>query len=140
MKTISLRIGDKKSKREAVKVPLSIAENATDMLTLAKGSEAVVTRCFNRGYRIENQERSGARDAFKEGKTESEIATIVSTYDPTTSQPRSSGPRKPKTIALVKGKKSYSADDLKALLAANGIQVEESEPATEAAPPALAAK
>lgn len=105
MKTISLRVGDKKSKRAPIKVPLQIAENATDMLTLAKGAEAVVVRCFNRGFRIENQERSGARDAFKAGKTDAEIAAIVASYDASVSEPRASGPRKPKTIVIPKGKK-----------------------------------
>lgn len=124
MKTISLRIGDKKSKRDAVKVPLQIAENLTDMSQLAKQNEAVVVRCFNRGWRIENQERSGARDAFGEGKTEQEVAQTVASYDPTVVTPRTGGVRKPKTVALPKGKKNFSADDLRALLEAQGIKVE----------------
>lgn len=132
MKTISLKIGDKKSGRQAVKVPLSIAENASDMMTLAKSNEAVVVRCFNRGWRIENQERSGARDAFKEAKDDAAIAAVVSAYDPTKVAERTGGTRKPKTVTLPKGKRNFSADDLKALLAANGIQVAEEGPAAQA--------
>lgn len=136
MKSITLRVGDKASKRPPVKVPLNIAENPSEMVTLAKGSEAVVVRCFNRGWRIENQERSGARDKFKEGGDEAAVAAIVASYDPTKVAERTGGTRKPKTVTLPKGKKSFSADDLKALLAAQGIQV--ADEGAEA--PAAAAK
>lgn len=124
MKTISLKIGDRKSGRDPVKVPLLIPENLSDMTELARNNTDVVVRCFTRGWRIENQERSGAREAFGEGKTEHEIAKVVADYDPTEVRARgSSGPRKPKTITLPKGKKTFSAADLKALLEAQGVVV-----------------
>lgn len=121
MKAISLKIG-KKGARAAVNVPLQVAENPSDVLELVRGNESVLVRCFNRGWRIENQERSGARDAFGEGKTVEDIAGIVASYDPSAITPRTSGPRVPKTVKIEKGK-SYSADDLRALLEAQGIKV-----------------
>lgn len=133
MKAIGLKVGDKASKRPAFKVPLQIAESASDATALAKNNEAVLVRCFNRGWRIENQERSGARDAFKAGKSEAEIAAVVAGYDPTKVSERTFGPRKPKTVTLPKGKKNFTADDLKALLEAQGIVV-----ADEGAAPAPA--
>lgn len=120
MKTATLRVGVKGQK--PFNVPVRTAENLEDVKELAKNSAEVVTRCFNRGFRIESQERSGARDAFREGKSEPEIAQMVATYDPTQVVARSSGPRKPKEIKLVKGKKSYTPEEISALLAASGVK------------------
>jgi len=127
MKAIELKIGDKKSKREAVKVPLQVPENLAELNSRAKGSEAVVLRWAIRGYRIECQERSGARDAFKAGKTAEEIATIVNNYDPTAAVVRTRTPAAPKTITVPKGKKTFSAEEFKALLAQAGVQAVEAE-------------
>jgi hypothetical protein len=121
MKTESLRVGAKGT-REAVKVPVQIAENLEDVQALSKGELGVVIRCFNRGFRIESQERSGAREKFREGGTPEEIAQLVATYDPTVVRPRTAGPRKPAEIKLTKGKKSYTPDELSALLAAAGVK------------------
>lgn len=120
MKLAKLRVGAK-GDREAVTVPVREAENVEDMEELSNGSTDVVVRCYNRGWRIENQERSGARDAFREGKTEEEIAQIVADYDPTIVKARA--PRKPREITVPAGKESFSQDDLAALLAQHGIQV-----------------
>lgn len=121
MKIGKLRVGAKGT-REAVTVPVREAENVDDMEELSNGSADVVVRCFNRGWRIESQERSGAREAFREGKTEAEIASIVAGYDPTVVKPRA--PRAPKVVELTPGKETYSRDELAALLAAKGIQVQ----------------
>lgn len=121
MKTETLRVGAKGT-REAVKVPVKIAENLEDMNTLTKGNLAVVIRCFNRGFRIESQERSGAREAFRENKSPDEIAKLVAEYDPTVVHPRSTGPRKPAEIKLTKGKKTYTPEEMAALLAAAGVK------------------
>lgn len=121
MKTESLRVGAKGT-REAIKVPVRIAESIEDMQTLAKGNLGVLIRCFNRGFRIESQERSGAREAFRDNKGPEEIAKLVAEYDPTVVRPRASGPRKPAEVKLQKGKKSYTPEELGALLAAAGIK------------------
>lgn len=130
MKIFNLKVGDKKSGRDAVKVPLNVAENSADMIALAKNDEAVAVRCFNRGWKIENQERSGARDAFKAGKTADEIAAIVASYDPTKVAER--GPRTPKAPPTVKLEKKsrYSLEELQAALAAAGVQIDTGEPVT----------
>lgn len=121
MKTETLRVGAKGT-REAVKVPVQIAENLEDVQKLAGGQLAVVIRCFNRGFRIESQERSGAREAFRENKPVEDIAKLVATYDPNAVRARATGPRKPAEIKLAKGKKSYTPDELASLLAAAGIK------------------
>lgn len=132
MKTFNLKVGTKGT-REAVKVPLQVAENSTDMIGLARGNEAVVVRCFNRGWKIENQERSGARDAFRDGADQAKIAGIVAGYDPTKVTERTRGPAKPKVVKLAKGKTKYSLEELQAALAAQGFQVEVGEPAAATA-------
>lgn len=130
MKTVQLAIGVKG--QEAVKVPLQKAETTEDMIALAKNSIEVVTRCFNRGWAIENQERSGARDIFREGLEKgtdraaltTEIASAVSSYDPTIAAPRGGGKRGPRNVevkAAAGGK--LSMDDFLAQLKAQGINV-----------------
>lgn len=121
MKTETLRVGAKGT-REAVKVPVRIAENLEDMNALAKSNLGVVIRCFNRGFRIESQERSGAREKFRENGTVEEIAALVANYDPTVVHPRATGPRKPAEIKLTKGKKTYTPEEMAALLAAAGVK------------------
>jgi hypothetical protein len=120
MKTATLRVGTKGAKPYTV--PVRTAESLEDVQELSKRDVGVVIRCFNRGFRIESQERSGARDAFREGKNEKEIADIVAAYDPTKVVPRSAGPRKPKEVKLVKGKKSYTPEEIQALLAGSGVK------------------
>jgi hypothetical protein len=129
MKTAQLKVGIKG--KEAVQVPLQIPENTQDLLTLAKGNEEVVLRCFKRGWAIENQERSGARDTFREateaGKTKEEIQALcaadVAGYDPTVAAARG-GPRarKPVTIKAGPGGK-LSMADFRAQLEAAGVKL-----------------
>lgn len=129
MKTVELKVGIKGA--DAIKVPCPIAESVDDMLKLAKGNQDVVVRCFNRGFRIEAQEKSGARDEFKTlwdaGKRGDElrgpIAAKVANFDPTVSQPRSSGPRKPRDVKIDPAKKSYTPEEFRALLEASGVKV-----------------
>jgi hypothetical protein len=121
MKTESLRVGVK-GDRPAVKVPVRIAETLEDVQVLTKGQLPVFLRMFNRGFRIESQERSGAREAFREGQPEENIAKLVADYDATVVRPRVAGPRKPVEVKLQKGKRSYSPDELAALLQAAGIK------------------
>lgn len=124
MKTIMLKVGDKKSGKEAVKVPLNVAETIEELNQLAK-SPTVVIRWATRGQRIEAQERSGAREAFKAGKTVEEIAAIVNGYDPTKTVERTRAPKEPTVIKLDPKKRNYTGEELKALLAAKGIVVEQ---------------
>lgn len=137
MKEIKIKVGAKGT-REPVVVPGRAAENVEDMTSLAKSDVNVIMRCFNRGWRIECQERSGAREAFRANKTAEEIAKIVAGYDPTVASERGSGPRQPKVVALKPGKKSYTPDEIRALLADAGVKnvnlVDEAPAAAGAAP------
>lgn len=129
MKTAQLKVGTKG--HEAVQVPLQIPENTQDLLTLAKGNEEVVLRCFKRGWAIENQERSGARDTFREaieqGKSKEEIQALcakdVAEYDPTVASQRG-GPRTRKPVTIVapaSGK--LSMDEFRKQLEAAGVKL-----------------
>lgn len=133
MKTTQLKVGIKGA--EAVKVPLRIPENTQEMLELCRGSEEVLQRCFKRGWAIENQERSGARDTFRElhekGASNEEIvaavAKDVADYDPTQTAPRG-GPRVRKPVEIKAGKGGkLSMEDFLAQLAAAGVKVNISE-------------
>ena len=129
MKNVDLKVGIKGA--EAVKVPCPVAESVDDMLKLARGNEGVVVRMFNRGFRIEAQERSGARDAFREAheakKGADEIKTIVakavSEFDPTVKVARTGVPRKPKDVKIDPKKKTYTAEEFRELLAASGVKI-----------------
>lgn len=121
MKQDKLKVGVKGT-RPAEVVPVNLAENLEDMQKLSHGNLGVVIRCFNRGFRIESQERSGARDAFREGKDNAAIAALVAGYDPTVVHPRTVGPRKPVEVKLAKGKKSYTPEELANILANAGIK------------------
>lgn len=122
MKEGKLKVGAKSTGRPSVVVPCSLAENVEDMTKLAHGDVGVVVRCFNRGFRIESQERSGAREAFKEGQTPEQIAAIVAAYDPTQVAERAKGPKPPKEIKLKAGKKSYTPDEIAELLKSAGVK------------------
>ena len=129
MKTAQLKVGIKGA--EAVQVPLQIPENVDEMLTLSKNNQDVVLRCFKRGWAIENQERSGARDTFRElhsaGKSKEEILAAcskdVAEYDPTVAGNRG-GPRVRKPVEIKTGENGkISLDDFRAQLEAAGIKV-----------------
>lgn len=95
----------------AVTVPVKEAENVEDLSTLAKGDASVIVRWANRGFRIESQERSGAREKLRELRTAnasdeqvtSEISQLVANYDPTQKAARG-GPRGPKQVTIKTGK------------------------------------
>jgi hypothetical protein len=126
MKVVPLRIGAK-GDRAAVKVNTRIAENFDELTELAHNDPSVVVRWANRGKRIEDQERSGARDAFKEGKSAEEIQELVNSYDPTVVKPRGSGTRGPRTkkVKLEAAQVANIPDSLRELLAAQGVVIEE---------------
>lgn len=131
MKTKELKVGIKGA--DPVKVPLRVAESVDDILELTKNDPAVTVRIFNRGWAIENQERSGARDTLRTMVEEkaaadaitSAVAEKVSGYDPTVVQARTGnrGPRvKNVEIKAAKGGK-LSMDDFLAQLKAAGVNV-----------------
>ena len=127
MKSATLAIGatgiDKR------KVQFDEATTVDELVQQAKESDDVILRWANRGRRIELQERSGARDWLKENQSLSEedqitkLTEMVNNYDPTIVKERKAPARKPKQVTLPKGKKSFSPDELAALLQAQGVQV-----------------
>lgn len=131
MKTANLKVGVKGV--PAVTVPIRDPETLEDLQTLSKGSLEVLIRWARRGFRIECQERSGARDAVREagaagqaddaGKAAltTRVGQIVAAFDPTVVTPRATGPRPPVQLKVQKGKK-YSQEELAALLTAAGIK------------------
>lgn len=129
MKTVPLKIGAKGGDRKPIKVPCQLAESTEDMTKLSKGNLAVMTRCFNRGYRIESQERSGAREAFKAGKPDAEIAALVNDYDPTKVAERVPGAPRTKTVKLTAAQTKLPAEQLLELLKAQGVNVQLATPA-----------
>jgi len=116
---------------EGVSVPIREAENIDDLSQLARGNVDVIVRWANRGFRIESQERSGARDALKEGRTAgkdtptltTEIAKLVADYDPTAKAARG-GPRERKPITIKAGAGGkLTMDDFRAQLEAAGVKI-----------------
>lgn len=129
MQTGKLKVGIKGGTRKPVVVAVQEADTIDDIQKLSRGALPVVIRCFNRGWRIENQERSGARDKFRDlpANTTDEqaialIQQIVTEYDPTKVVPRTGRPSTPKEVKLAKGKKTYTVEELKALMASSGIK------------------
>lgn len=119
MKTANLKVGVKG--KPAITVPIRDPETLEDLQTLSHGSLEVLIRWARRGFRIESQERSGARDAFRDGRTQEAVAAIVNAFDPTVVTPRATGPRKPVELKVQKGKR-YTQEELAALLAGAGIK------------------
>jgi hypothetical protein len=96
---------------EKVVVPVKEAENVEDLSTLAKSDANVIVRWANRGFRIESQERSGAREKLRELRAAGtpneevvrQISELVANYDPTAKAARG-GPRGPKQVTIKTGK------------------------------------
>lgn len=131
MKTANLKVGVKGV--PAITVPVRDPETLEDLQSLSHGSLEVLIRWARRGFRIECQERSGARDAVREAGAQGQadetakaaltqrVAGIVGAFDPTVVTPRATGPRNPVELKVQKGKR-YSQDELAALLAGAGIK------------------
>lgn len=121
----------------SVTVNVNVPENDKDVATLSKNSEAYRVQKFVRGWRIDNQEDSGARDyvlsrvagkdaaMLKDAKFIAEVTAgvqaIVDKFDPTAPRQRGGRPAAPKVVTLPKGKKSLSMEDVQKLLAAQGL-------------------
>lgn len=134
MKQAKLKVGVKGV--EPVIVPIDEPENVEDLQKLSKGDPKVLVRWATRGYRIECQERSGARDHVRDfsGKIPpeqlaKEVTEIIAKFDPKVLQPRTGRPKKPVEVKLPKGQKTFTAADLAKILAESGIKANVSEAA-----------
>lgn len=122
----------------AVKVPIKVAETLEDISTLAKGSVEYVVDCFMRGHRINLQE-SDARTLvanFVTGTVTSEresaafvtkvtaaVSAEIGRFDPTAERKRGGRPARPKNVAVDPKKKTYTPEEMQALLASAGVKV-----------------
>lgn len=148
MKQVPLKIGAKGL--GAVKVPLNVPETIDELTTAAKNSPEVVVRWAKRGFAIEHQERSGARETFREMKQsgaddaaiQAAVAEKVNSYDPTAVKPRTSSgtSRKPKQVTVKSGPngKAPSLADFLAQLKAQGVNVSIDDGSGTPAEPAAA--
>jgi hypothetical protein len=139
MKEGTIKIGVKGG--FSCKVPIQEPETFEDLRSLSRGNPQVLARWSNRGYRIECQERSGARDVIHENQqrlksgelTEAALTRLVAekvaAFDPTTAAERSGRPRKPVVVAVKKGAK-LTPEQFAELLAAQGVRVEFAESAS----------
>lgn len=137
MKTIhDLSVGCKiGTEHFSVECDLLIPENSADCNTLSKGSEAFHAQMFERGWRIWNQEQSGARDLVREATKaqreaadfKSKVQAVINAADPLTPPKRSGRPAQPKDVKVdaevAKAMKSGDLATLQTLLAAQGIKI-----------------
>lgn len=135
MKNEKLNVGCKiGTEKFAVECVLPIAETIEDVQKLGK-SDAFVCQMFNRGWRIWNQEQSGARDVV-EGATVAErkdratlttkVQAVIDAADPLTPPKRTGRPAAPVNVKVDdKMKAAMQSGDLvtlQAMLAAAGVK------------------
>ena|SRR5256885_8237359 len=122
MQRDTLKIGARtKSKRPQFEAPFNRPENGADCLKLCNGNEAVVAKLFTRGYAIFLQDRIG-RPMFEAGASEPEILAAIAAAVPGVTKGVSHA-RPPLTVALPKGQKTFSPEEVTRMLAAKGITV-----------------
>lgn len=130
--TVGCKIG---TEHFAVECSLKIPENVADCKELAKGSEPFVAQMFERGWRIWNQEQSGARDFVREATVaqreapdfKNKVQAVIDAADPLTPPKRSGRPAQPKDVKVdaevAKAMKTGDLTTLQTLLAAQGIKI-----------------
>ena len=119
MKTVEIRCGSKKSARTALTLKVERPETLDECRNLtADKSDTAIVAAFNRALDIARIDRCG-RPMFEDGKTEAEIQAKVSAYKFGSRGERQA--RQPITVAIPKGKKAFSPEEVAALLAAKGI-------------------
>lgn len=126
MKQEKLQVGTTEHKHT---VTLRIPESDEDMKVLSHGSLTVRLRYFIRAWRIENQEKSGARAYVRElgdAAEDKALQAIIDGFDATTVRERvKAGPRPP--IKLTAAELKACGNDpvkLAALMAAKGVTIE----------------
>ena len=121
MKRDTLKIGARtKSKRPQFEAKYNRPESVADCLKLAAGSDQVVSSLFNRGYTIWLQDRLG-RPMFEAGATPEEIQKALDAAVP--GQTKGISKRQPVTVAIPKGQKTFSPEEVAQILARKGITV-----------------
>lgn len=131
-----LKVGVKTPEVFSVEVDLQVPENIDEQMILARNDLEFQNQCFVRGWRIINQEASGARDRISASTHEErknrekltiDVQTIVTSFDPTAPAKRAGRPAKPVEVTVDdKMTAAMAAGDvsgLQALLAAAGVKV-----------------
>lgn len=135
MKNEKLNVGCKiGTEKYAVECVLPIAETIEDVQKLGK-SDAFVCQMFNRGWRIWNQEQSGARDVVEcatlaerkdRATLTAKVQAVIDSADPLTPPKRSGRPAAPVNVKVDDAmKKAMASGDivaLQAMLTAAGVK------------------
>jgi hypothetical protein len=112
MKRDAIKVGQKTGTK--FDIQYNRPENAADCAAIAK-NDAKLAAFFNRGYTIWLQDAI-ARPMFAAGESKEAIQAAVDASDPTVTKARRA-PLAPQVVTLAKGKKSYSAEEVAAMLA-----------------------
>jgi hypothetical protein len=136
MKTGKVKVGTKfGTEHVQVECNIQLPENVDDMLKLARGSGDFVVQMFTRGWRIWEQEQSGARDFVEQSTVEQRkdtvkfagaVQAVIDKADPTAPPKRSGRPAAPREVTITPEQiKALKGDPQKfaELLAAQGIKV-----------------
>lgn len=131
--TVGVKIG---TENFSVVCHIDTPENLADCKVLAKDSEAFIAQMFERGWRIWNQEQTGARDVVREAtvtdrkdvpKLTAKVQGVIDAADPLTPPKRTGRPAAPKEAKVTPEiQKAMAAGDTNALaelLAAQGIKI-----------------
>lgn len=119
MRNESIKVGAKsKSARAQIALSYRRPENVADCLAICEGNEVAVAALFNRGYTIWLQDRFG-RPLFEEGKSVAEMQQVFDSATP--GKTKGTSRKVQKTVAIPRGQKSFSPEEVAALLAKSGI-------------------
>lgn len=121
MKTEKLKIGAKsKSARPQFEATVQLAESLDDALAICGGNESVLVTRFNRAHRIWLQDAIG-RPMFEAGAPNVDIQDALTAAK--AGQKAIGRPRVAPTVAIPKGQKSFSPEQVAEMLAKQGIKV-----------------
>jgi hypothetical protein len=135
METGKVKVGCKfGTEHYQVECSLPIPTTVEEMVKLSRGSMPFVVQMFVRGWRIWNQEQSGARDFVQQSTVEQrkaegfakQVQKVIDEADPTSPPKRSGRPAKPQEVTITAEQvKALKGDPQKfaELLAAQGIKV-----------------
>lgn len=76
MKTVKLQIGILEPRRARVWVEIQEPETRAEWDAAARGSDEVLSRWCSRAWKIEHQERSGGRDAFRDALGKMKLVAV----------------------------------------------------------------
>ena len=123
MKSESLKIGAKsKTSRVQFLAVVQLAETVAEALAICGGSESVLVTRFNRAHRIWLQDAIG-RPMFEAGASNDDIQKALTAAK--AGQKAIGRPRVQPSVAIPKGQKSFTPQQVAEMLAKSGIKVVE---------------